>query len=424
MKIKKPIFKSKNRPPIRVVIVGGGFGGIKTALELGRRPEFQITLISKTDYFLYYPSLYSTATGHSVRESQVALSRIFQNRPISLVKDEVTALDAVRKLIHGKNGKTYHYDVLVMAMGSVTTYFGVNGLSRYAYGMKSIKQVRQLKKHLHQELTLDNHLDKNYVVIGAGPSGVELAGSLVGYLDWLKKVHGLKNCRVKISLVESAPRVLPKLSRRASRRALKRLRSLGIHVMLNQRVNEASSDQVIINGRPLKSHTVIWTSGVANHPLYKKYPETFQLNGGGKVAVDEYLRAAPHIYVIGDNAATVYSGLAQTALHDAIFLADHLKRLAASQPLRPYRAVKPPTVVPIGPNWALMEWGWLVMSGRLAALVRRLADFIGYDDVLPIGQALGVWRSSFKREENCPVCLRAIVGARATVNLTRSKTTG
>lgn len=411
MKIKNGLIKTKNQGLTRVVIVGGGFGGVKTALELSAHSGFAVTLISKLDYFLYYPSLYSTATGHSVKESQVDLNAIFKNKPVRLVKDEITALDAARKSLRGKSGQVYHYDALIMSLGSVTTYFGIKGLNRYAYGMKSIKEIRQLKKHLHQELTSFKHLDKNYVVVGAGPSGAELAASLVGYLDWLRRVHRLQGGRVKISLVESASRVLPKMKPRTSRLALNRLRALGVRVMLNKKITEADADEVFIDDVPLKSHTVIWTSGVTNHPLYKKYPEIFSLAANGKVEVDEYLRAAPHVYVIGDNAATPYSGLAQTALHDAIFVADHLKRLHGNQPLKRYKAKQPPTIVPLGKNWAVMEWGGLVLAGRLAALIRRAADFIGYDDILPIGQALGVWRSSMKREESCPVCRRAIAGS-------------
>jgi NADH dehydrogenase FAD-containing subunit len=149
----------------------------------------------------------------------------------------------------------------------------------------------------------------------------------------------------------------------------------------------------MVSGQPISSHTVIWTSGVANHPFYKKHEQYFEFAKNGRVIVDEYMRVREHLYVIGDNAATPYTGLAQTALHDALFVAGNLKRVAAQQPLKKYKAVKPPVVVPVGANWALFEWHNIRIYGWLASLLRQAADVIGYSDILPLGQALGVWRA-------------------------------
>ncbi|MFS8119950.1 MAG: hypothetical protein ACMG55_15895, partial [Microcoleus sp.] len=106
---------------------------------------------------------------------------------------------------------------------------------------------------------------------------------------------------------------------------------------------------------------------------------------------------------------TPYSGLAQTALHDAIYVAKHLKNIKYNKFLTLYKAVKPSVVVPVGENWAVFEWGFVRITGWLASMIRRASDFIGYDDILPIGQALGVWRAQSVIEEDCPVCAHPLI---------------
>lgn len=398
---------------MRIVIAGGGFGGVKTALLLSRDKKFHITLVSDKDHFLYYPALYGTATGHSHLESVVTLDHIFRDAPnVKIVIDTVTSIDAQQRAVIGKKGR-YHYDNVVFALGVVTTYFDIEGLKENTFGIKSYKEVNRLKQHLHQELADDHHMDKNYVVVGAGPTGVELSASLMSYLDRIAKNHKVRHGKIRISLVEAAPRVLPRMSERASKKVELRLKKLGVQVRTGQMVQGASHDDITISGKKVPSHTAIWTSGVMNHPFFKDHDHLFPIAKNGRVEVDSNLRAAPHIYVIGDNAATPYTGLAQTALHDAHYIADHLQRLLANRSLKPYKAQKPPVVIPVGENWAIFEWGPLCFGGFIASLIRRAADLIGYDDLLPIGQALGVWRAQFIKEESCVECVEATTGKSA-----------
>ncbi|HEX4662412.1 MAG TPA: NAD(P)/FAD-dependent oxidoreductase [Candidatus Saccharimonadales bacterium] len=390
---------------MRIVIAGGGFGGIKTALELAHHKEFDITLISDRDHFLYYPALYGTATGGSHLQSWVPLTTIFAHVPnVKVVKDTVQALDAPRKLLTGASGTAYEYDNCVLALGVVTTYFGIEGLAEHTYSIKSIEEVDRFKKHMHDEIVTTKHMDKNYVVVGAGPTGVELSAALTSYLTRVSDKHGIANGKIHIDLVEAAPRVLPKMSQKTSAIVQRRLEKLGVRVMTNEKVEAADDDSLQVNGREIPSKTVVWTSGVTNNSFFKDNAHAFHLAKNGRVEVDSHLQATDHVYVIGDNAATPFTGLAQTALHDALFISDHLRRLARKLPFRDYKARNPPVVVPVGEHWAIFEWGWLRLHGRIASLVRRAADFIGYSDVLPIGQALGVWRAEYKREGDCPTC--------------------
>lgn len=375
-----------------VTIVGGGFGGVKTALELAKQPENRITLISDREYFQYYPALFSTATGHDSRESFVPLRDIFAGHPnVQLMTDTIDTIDTSAQVLKGS--KAYHYETVVLALGSVTTYFGIEGLDTFSYGIKSQSEIVKLQEHLWREMSDGSDDEKHYVIIGAGPTGVELAGALGQYIRRLRKQFGIKKKRLTINLIEAAPRVLPRLSGATSKVAYARLRRLGVHVEVNRKVERQTASELIVNGKPLTTQTVIWTSGVANAPFYKSNQSQFRLNDRGKVGVDEHMLAAPNVYVIGDNAATPFAGLAQTALHDALFVARHIQTGKGT-----YKAKLPPCVVPIGDNWGVFEWGKLRFSGWPAGVMRVLADVIGYHDVLPIGWAMKAWRAQSKRQ--------------------------
>lgn len=380
---------------MQVVVVGGGFGGVKAALELSKSKKVSVTLISDRPDFQYYPALFSTATGGSTLQSWVALGEIFAHRHnVHVIVDRATTINKAKKTITTASGTEYPYQKLVLALGSVTTYFGIEGLDQYAFGIKSYDEIMQLKQHLLHGFAQTGNVDTRYLVIGAGPTGVELASALGDYLQHLKKKYQRKG-KISVSLIEAAPRVLPRMSEAASAKVTQRLKKLGVKVEVNKKVEAETADSLIVNGRPIKSHTVIWTSGVATNPFYTENESQFEFSPNHKVVVDAHLRSSKDVYVIGDNAFTPYSGLAQTALHDGIYVAKHiLQRHKAA-----YKPKQPPVVVPVGEGWAIFEYKWIRFGGFLGALMRRAADFMGYRDILPLGQALGVWHTTTVREE-------------------------
>lgn len=382
---------------MQITIVGGGFAGVKAALDLSKNKSTHITLISDKTDFQYYPALFSTVTGRSHQESWVSLGEIFSGRDnIDIVIDTVTTIDKASQTITASSGATYSYNTLILALGSVTTFFGIKGLDQYAYGIKSEAEIIKLKQHLLSEFSMPNAADKNFLVVGAGPTGVELASALGTYLLQLQKHYKKPEPKIKITLIEAAPRVLPRMSKSASRMVERRLKKLGVSVELNKKVESETADNLIVNGKPISSHTVIWTSGVANHPFFANNADQFEFAPNHKIVVDDYLRSDHHVYVIGDNAATQFSGLAQTALRDGMFVARHLLQKSKKK----YVAKMPPVVVPVGDNWALFEYKDVRFGGICGALVRRAADFVGYSDILPFGQALGVWRTHTIREND------------------------
>jgi NADH dehydrogenase len=386
----------------KVVIVGGGFGGIKLALELTEDRRFQVTLISEQTHFSYYPSFYRTATGGRRMLSGIPLTEIFAGKHVHLLHDSVVDIDRQLRTVKTKVNHQIGYDALVLGIGVKTNYFNIKGLEQYSYGIKTIEDAEAFKHHIHRQMTQENKPDLNYVVVGGGPTGVELAGVLPSYIKRVAKQHNLRPRKIHVDLIEAAPRLLPRMSKDLSRKVARQLRRTGVKLYLGTAVQAQTAEALMVNNKPIRSHTVVWTAGVMNHPFFAK--QGFQLARNGKVRVDQYLQAEPGVYVIGDNADTPYSGMAQTALNDGKFVAMNLKRLAKQEEPKPYIAKKPIYVFPAGPGWAAVVWGQLRFYGRTGWLLRRLADFIGYHDYLPWKLAAKHWIAEPDEEESCPLC--------------------
>jgi NADH:ubiquinone reductase (H+-translocating) len=386
----------------KVVIVGGGFGGIKTALELAKDSSFQVTLISDRLDFYVYGVLYRTATGGTRRIASIPLGEIFEGKSIRVIHDKVVNLDRKARNVTTEIKHVVHYDALILALGVQTNYFHIDGLQEYSYGIKTPEDAEELKKHLHRQLVEEEHTDLNYVVIGGGPTGVELAGVLPEYIRKIAECHGLKRKAVHVDLIEAAPRLLPRMPKDISRMVRRRLRKLGIHVQLKKAVQAQTADALMVDNKPIRSHTVIWTAGVTNNPFFQE--QGFQLATNHKVRVDQFLQAEPGIYVIGDNADTPYSGMAQVAIDDAKFVAHNLQRIADGKDPRPYLAKKPIYVMPAGPQWAAVLWGRFRIYGKLGWLLRRAADFIAYHDYEPWKMAFDRWIDESDSEDLCHVC--------------------
>ena len=394
----------KNRTA-HVVIVGGGFAGVKVARELSDEGGVHVTLISDQDDFRYTPALYRTATGHTKRESSIPIDSLFVSQEnVSFKKAVVTSIDRQKKTLTLQGGEQINYDYCVLALGVVTSYFGVPGLEKHSFSIKSAEKVIELKRHLHQQLTDNQAMDKNYIIVGAGATGVELACALGQYLGRIKKAHQIHSGKVTIELIEAAPRVLPAMSERASKLALQRLHKLRVKVMLASHVKAESDKSLNVDGRSIPTHTVIWTAGVTNNPFFKNNENQFSLNEKGKVAVDEFLRVDEHCFVIGDNAAVPRSGLALSAIRNARYTADAIMRELEDKKLKPAKYPDSAMAVPLGSNQAVFQWKKLIFAGVLGGLLRISADLIGYSDVLGWKQAISIWLRRDDYEEVCPIC--------------------
>ncbi len=389
----------------RVLVIGGGFGGVKAALELSKHHNLDTTLLSDEVNFSYHPTLFHTATGGSAKQSSIPLKEIFDGKSVMLVKGRATTLDRKKQEVITTDSQRYPYDKLIISLGSVTNYFGIEGLKEYSYGTKSLHEVQELKAHLHKQLIDTKKPDPNYVIVGGGPTGIELAGALPAYLKKIIRAHHIRSRSFHIDLVEAAPRLVPRMPESMSYAIARQLKRLGIKLYIGKTVQGETADALMVDNKPIQSHTVIWTAGMTNHPFLKE--NNFALNPRGKVVVDKHLSAEKNIYVIADNADTPYSGMAQTALHDAKFVAGNIARQTTGEAQEIYAPKKPVYVTPAGPRWAAVLWGPVKIYGWLGHVLRNFADLAGYHDLEPWWRAGKQWATEFEEEESCPICAKA-----------------
>jgi NADH dehydrogenase len=387
-----------------VVIVGGGFAGVHAARRLSKQRGVEVTLISDQPNFIYYPQLYHAATGGMRAEASQSLADILKGERVRIVKDKIVGLDKQGRTVTGESGKEYDYDHLVLALGSVTNYFGIKGLKEFAYDIKSIDGAEAFKLHLHHELVELRKPELNYVVIGAGPTGVELSAALGQYLRRIVKLHDIVEPTYTIDLIEAAPRILPHSSERYAAKVAKRLERLGVKIMVGTAVQAETAEGLEIQGKTLESHTVVWTSGVANNPFFATNAKSFNLAKNGRVVVNDHMEAAENIYVIGDNAASQYGGLAETAVNDADFVASDIQRRLRGRSRPVYKQKPPSSVIPVGSGWAAAQLGPVAIYGYSGWLIRRLADLIAYRTIEPTTKALRVWLHEGRHEDDCALC--------------------
>lgn len=382
----------------KVVIVGGGFAGVKTALELSNNNNFDVTLITARSRFEYHGAMYRSATGKSPLEVVVPMSEIFKDSlNVRVELDTVAELRPQTHEVEGESGQSYSYDYLVMAVGYVVNYFNIPGMALYAETMYSITEAIKLRHRLVGAFRNSGNKPLNITVIGAGPTGLEIASDIKNFADLVANRHGIQNLSVQVRLIEAGNRVLGGLSQESSKIAKDRLSEVGVKLMLNTKVTKCTKHSVHTEDEKLDSDITIWTAGNKANPLFEYYPDLFSLDTHGRVVVGEYFNAnSPNIFVIGDAASTPYSGMAQTAIHNAIALASNLKRAAKGQHQVVYTPKKPAYVVPIGGEWALLETDEGVKSGKEGWKARRDADLWVLENFLVYRLANKHWQSGDK----------------------------
>lgn len=399
-----------------MLIVGGGFGGVSAALSLEKEkiPDTEITLVSDKPHFEYKPALYRVVTGRSPLEVCIPISEIFENKNIEFTVDKIKSVDAHRNSAKGASDSDYKFDYLILALGSETAYFDIPGLEKFSFGFKSISEAMRLKMHLH-DLFLEcknakSNLDEKVcllqvVIVGAGPSGVELAGELAIFMKRLAQEYDVDQSLISVDLIEVAPRILPSLPENISKRVAHRLRHIGVNIYTNRTMTKGEIEKISIRGMTMKTETVVWTAGVKPNHLYKKI-WGFSFDAKGRVAVDEFLRAksSENIFIIGDGAATPNSGMAQTAIYDGEAAAENISRLIKNRKPKAYRQKKTYYALPVGPGWAATSLGFMTFYGLIGWFLRRVADFNYFLSILPFMKAVTVFRRGKNLCDSCGIC--------------------
>jgi NADH dehydrogenase len=281
--------------------------------------------------------------------------------------------------------------------------------------MKTVTEALRLKEQVVSTLYLvkeqgemsDKIRDANFVVIGGGATGVELAGRLIEYARGLAKEMDMDPTLVSVSLIEGASKVLFRLPKEFTDPIEDHLRRSGVTLLMNRRVMKQDVEDIYLKDMQMKTSTVIWTAGVRANELYER--SGFIVDKTGKVEVDEYMyvKGERDIFVIGDGAQSKYSGWAQTAFYDGRYVARVIEAGQRHKKLPVYSPPRPVNAIPAGDGWAgvLIElWGLPIrFYGRIGWWFRRIADLRSFMVVLPLWEAYKVWTGGCL-SDTCDVC--------------------
>lgn len=371
----------------RVVIIGGGFGGIQLAKTLSRK-DVQVIINDKNNYHTFQPLLYQVATSLLEAESiAYPIRKIFtRSKNVFFRLGEVTGIDREDKKVILGNDELY-YDHLVIATGAKTNFFGNEGLTISAMPMKSVLEALDLRSMILQnfEKTLRNSNERkrkgmmNFVIAGAGPTGVELAGAM-GELKLKvlpKDYPELDFSQMNVFLVQSGDRVLPMLSEKSSAKAKRYLEKLGVNVVLNTRVLDFFGDYVQTNtGEDIIARTLIWTAGVTGNPVQGLGADA--VNPGNRIDVDEFNRVVGEgsIYAIGDVACMKsedyprgHPMIAPPAMQQGKNLGKNILRAQNNKPMKPFKYFDKGAMATVGKNKAVVEMGKTKFGGTFAWMV-------------------------------------------------------
>lgn len=294
-----------------VVIIGAGFGGLQAVKKLSKDKSLKITLIDRTNHHLFAPLLYQIATA-VLSPADIAiparnLTKGLNN--VTVIMENVTRIDIDKHEVFFNN-TSIHYDYLILAAGMRTSYFGHDEWEKHTLGLKNLVDALRIRKHiLFSFEEAENHPEKanellNYIIIGGGPTGVEMAGSIAELSHTIirKDFRKIDTSKAKITLIEAGPRLLPTFDEKLSEYTKKSLEERGVKVMVNTRVENIEQHKVFIQGDVLHSHLIIWAAGVEPVPLIQelKLPHDKQK----RIIVNQYcsLDDHPEIFVIGDIA--------------------------------------------------------------------------------------------------------------------------
>jgi NADH dehydrogenase len=371
----------------RLVIIGGGFAGLKLATKLSGS-LFQVVLIDKNNYHQFQPLFYQVATsGLEPSSISFPLRKIFQGKENVFIRiTEVSAIDKEMHIVHTPLG-SMHYDYLVIAIGTTTNFFGMEHIRDKAIPMKSVSEALSLRNTLLQNLedaltnVSEDELEGllNIVVVGGGPTGVEISGTLAEMRRSVlpKDYPELNFGKMQIYLLEAGSKLLNGMSDKSSDKAAEYLEKLGVKINLNAQVSDYDGKIVIIkNGKSIRSNTLVWAAGVTGNKI-EGMPEEAYMRGD-RLKVDRFnkVEGCEGIYALGDIAfmkedayPNGHPQMAQPAIQQAIKLAGNLKRIEKGETTKPYSYYNKGSMATIGRNLAVVDLPFISFQGFFAWLV-------------------------------------------------------
>jgi NADH dehydrogenase len=365
----------------RIVVLGGGFAGLKLARKLSRK-AYQVVLLDRNNYHMFQPLFYQVATaGLEPSAISFPLRKVFQGRKeVHIRVAEVQGVDADQKLVLTNIGYV-GYDYLVLALGADTNYFGNENISRYAVPMKSLGEAIDLRNNIienYEQALNEAHSEAketlmNVVIVGGGPTGVELAGAIAEMKKFIlpKDYPELDFSKMKVQLLEATPRVLGAYSQKSSSRAASYLEKLGVEVKTGAMVEDYDGETVFLkDGENLNSNTLIWAAGIKANKVAGLPAEVY--GKSDRLIVDTFneVKGLQDVFSLGDMAYMEteafpqgHPQVAQVALQQADNLYKNLKNKQLDKPLKAFKYIDKGSLATVGRNLAIADLPFLKLGG-------------------------------------------------------------
>ncbi|MDB5561629.1 MAG: NAD(P)/FAD-dependent oxidoreductase [Hyphomicrobiales bacterium] len=375
----------------KVVIVGGGFGGLSAAQTLADA-GLDITLVDRRNHHLFQPLLYQVATAQlSTSEIAWPIRQLVRKRPdVTTVLGEVTNIDTEAKQVVLADGGTLPYDWLILATGARHAYFGHDEWEQFAPGLKTLEDATDIRRRLllsfeRAERETDPERRRallTFVIIGGGPTGVELAGAIseLAFSSLSQEFRSIHAGDARVILIEAADRVLLNFKPDLSAYAKRALERLGVEVRLDARVTAVDANGVVFGGQRLDAATILWAAGVQASPAAQWLGVEADRAGRIKVLPDLSVPGHPDIFAVGDTATITMPdgkqvpGIGDAAKQTGRHAANVIKaRLAGDAKEMPFRYHHAGDLATIGKRSAVIDFGWLKLTGRPAWWVWGLA---------------------------------------------------
>jgi len=369
-----------------VIIVGGGFAGISVAQKLASS-DVNITIIDKTNHHLFQPLLYQVATAAlSPGDIAMPIRAIFsKQKNVEVILGEVTGIDKEDNNVHLKNGSLLPFDYLVLAPGAQYNYFGNDDWKKHAPGLKSLSDALDIRERILLSLEQAEQLTDpeerkpylTYVIIGGGPTGVEMAGSIaeIAKRSMMQDFRNIKPDETKIYLIEAMDGILNAFDEPLSEKGRKTLEDMGVEVLLNTPVKNIRKDGVQVEGRFIETPNIVWGAGVTASPLIKQLEADTDRIGRAIVENDLSINGHPNIFVAGDAAHSKdengdpLPGLAPVALQQGKYLGNLIKNELNGKPRTDFNYIDKGTMATIGRAKAVADIRGFKFSGFFAWLL-------------------------------------------------------
>jgi len=369
----------------KVVILGGGFAGINAAKILGNA-KLDVWLIDKTNHHLFQPLLYQVASA-SLSSSDIAIPireilSPYQN--ITVWMGDVQSIDKEHKTVILHNGDKIDYEYLIVALGARHSYFGHEEWEPFAPGLKTLADALKIRERILMSFEMAERSDSingakkylNFVIIGGGPTGVEMAGAIaeIAYETMLKNFRRIDTKKTKIYLVEGSPHILPVYPENLAAKAEKYLQQSGVHILTGKKVSQITADGVNIEETFIPAKNILWAAGNQASPVLKSLNVPLDRQGRAIVDPDLSLPDHPEIFVLGDSACAKdkqdkpLPGLAPVAVQQGRYVGHILRKRLEKKDRPPFRYFDKGTMATVGKTKAVGMFGKFQFSGFVAWL--------------------------------------------------------